>query len=217
MNPAGCDLHRHDFFGRLVDTQVQLTPGSVPTRSMLSNVPLSGAVHLQARGIHNHVPRPTARTDGQGRRQRTLSSTQSAVVWNWQIESQQLQERRNEALRRAKTEMEHRLQHQRTLDGRVGIDFRSAGTLGRVGVPPGGDGVLIEPKGQETPGDQRPIVVWPVAYSLPERVLIRRHSLCWHPRPLETSRHAEAIYATTRLSYSICRDRSDEMSISKAS
>ncbi len=84
------------------------------------------------------------------------------------------------------------------LDGRVGIDFWSAGTLGRVGVPPAGDGVLIEPKGQATPGDQRPIVVWPVAYSVPERVLIRRHSSCWHPGPSETSRHAEAIYATTR-------------------
>ncbi len=93
--------------------------------------------------------------------------------------------------------MKHRLQYQRTLNGCIGIDFRSAGTLVRISVPPGGGGVLIEPKGQATPGDQRPIVVWPVAYSVPEGVLIRRHSSCWHLSPSETSRRAEAIYATT--------------------
>ena len=37
----------------------------------------------------------------------------------------------------------------------------------RVSVAPGG-GVLIEPKGQATSGDQCPIVVWPVAYSVPK-------------------------------------------------
>ncbi len=127
--------------------------------SMLSDVPLTRAVHSQARRIHNHVPRSAGRANSQGRRQGTLSSTQSAVVWNWQIDSQQLQERRNEALRRPKAEMKHRLQYQRTLNRRVGVNLRSAGALGRVGVPPGGDGVLVEPRGQTPPGDQRPIVV----------------------------------------------------------
>ena len=98
VDSARCDLHRHDFFGRLVDTQVQLPPGSAPTMSRLSDVPFTRTVDSQAGGIHNHVPRPTARTDGQGPRQGTLSSTDSAVVWNWKIESEQLQERRNEAL-----------------------------------------------------------------------------------------------------------------------
>ena len=68
----------------------------------------------------------------------------------------------------------------------------------RFGVPPGTDGVLIEPKGQPTPGDQRLIVSWLVAHSVPEGVFIQRHSSCWHPGRSETSRHAEAIYATTR-------------------
>ena len=127
--------------------------------SMLSDVPFTRAVHSQARRIHNHVPRPTAWANSQERRQGTLSSTESAVVWNWQIESEQLQERRNEALRRPKAKLKHRLQYQRTLNGRVGVNLRSAGALGRVGVPPGGNGVLIKPKGQTPPGDQRPIVV----------------------------------------------------------
>ena len=67
----------------LFDTQVQLPPGSAPAISMLSNVPFTRTVDSQAGGIHNHVPRPTARTDGQQRRQGTLPSTDSAVVWNW--------------------------------------------------------------------------------------------------------------------------------------
>ena len=94
---------------------------------MLSDVPFTRTVDSQAGGIHNHVPRPAARTDGQGRRQGTLPSTDSAVVWNGKIESQQLQERRNEARRRPKAKLKHRLQHPCALDGRVGIDFRSAG------------------------------------------------------------------------------------------
>ena len=89
-----CNLHRHNLFRPLIDTQVQLTPGSAPTMSMLSDVPFTRAVHSQARRIHNHVPRPTAWANRQERRQGTLSSTESAVVWNWQIESEQLQERR---------------------------------------------------------------------------------------------------------------------------
>ena len=87
--------------------------------SMLSDVPFTRTVDSQTGGIHNHVTRPTARTDGQGRRQGTLSSTDSAVVWNWKIESQQLQEQRNKALRRPKAKLKHRLQHQCALDGRV--------------------------------------------------------------------------------------------------
>ena len=159
VDPARCNLHRHNLFRPLIDTQVQLTSGSAPTMSMLSDVPFTRAVHSQARRIHNHVPRPTAWANSQERRQGTLSSTESAVVWNWQIESEQLQERRNEALRRPKAKLKHRLQYQRTLNGRVGVNLRSAGALGRVGVPPSGNGVLIEPKGQTPPGDQRPIVV----------------------------------------------------------
>ncbi len=159
VDPARCNLHRHNLFLPLIDTQVQLTPGSAPAMSMLSDVPFTRALHSQARRIHNHVPRPTAWANSQERRQGTLSSTESAVVWNWQIESEQLQERRNEALRRPKAKMKHRLQYQRTLNGRVGVNLWSAGALGRVGVPPGGNGVLIEPKGQTPPGDQRPIVV----------------------------------------------------------
>ena len=102
---------------------------------MLSDVPFTRAVHSQARRIHNHVPRPTAWANSQERRQGTLSSTESAVVWNWQIESEQLQERRSEGLRRPKAKLKHRLQYQRTLNGRVGVNLRSAGALGRVGVP----------------------------------------------------------------------------------
>ena len=127
VDPARCNLHRHNLFRPLIDTQVQLTPGSAPTMSMLSDVPFTRAVHSQARRIHNHVPRPTAWANSQERRQGTLSSTESAVVWNWQIESEQLQERRNEALRRPKAKMKHRLQYQRTLNGRVGVNLRSAG------------------------------------------------------------------------------------------
>ena len=115
VDPARCNLHRHNLFRPLIDTQVQLTPGSVPTMSMLSDVPFTRAVHSQARRIHNHVPRPTVGANSQERRQGTLSSTESAVVWNWQIESEQLQERRNEALRRPKDKLKHRLQYQRTL------------------------------------------------------------------------------------------------------
>ena len=156
MNPAGCDLHRHNLFRHLIDPQVQLTPGSSPTTSVLSDVPFTRAVDSQAGGIHDNVPRSAARADAQRRHHGALPSTHSAVVRNQQIESEQLQERRNETLRRAWAEMEHRLQHQGTLDGRVGIDFRSAGTLGRVGVPPGGDGVLIEPKGSGDPWRSAP-------------------------------------------------------------
>ena len=156
VDPARCNLHRHHLFRPLIDTQVQLTPGSAPTMSMLSDVPFTRAVHSQARRIHNHVPRPTAWANSQERRQGTLSSTESAVVWNWQIESEQLQERRNEALRRPKAKLKHRLQYQRTLNGRVGVNLRSAGALGRVGVPPGGNGVLIEPKGQTPPWRSAP-------------------------------------------------------------
>ena len=105
VDPARCNLHRHHLFRPLIDTQVQLTPGSAPTMSMLSDVPFTRAVHSQARRIHNHVPRPTAWANSQERRQGTLSSTESAVVWNWQIESEQLQERRNEALRRPKANL----------------------------------------------------------------------------------------------------------------
>ena len=123
---------------------------------MLSDVPFTRAVHSQARRIHNHVPRPTAWANSQERRQATLSSTESAVVWNWQIESEQLQERRNEALRRPKAKLKHRLQYQRTLNGRVGVNLRSAGALGRVGVPPGGNGVLIEPKRSDVPWRSAP-------------------------------------------------------------
>ena len=105
VDPARCNLHRHNLFRPLIDTQVQLTPGSAPTMSMLSDVPFTRAVHSQDRRIHNHVPRPTAWANSQERRQGTLSSTESAVVWNWQIESEQLQERRNEALRRPKAKL----------------------------------------------------------------------------------------------------------------
>ena len=91
-------------------------------------------------------------------------------------------------LRRPKAKLKRRVQHPCALDGRAGTDSRSAGTLVRVSVAPSGDGVLIESKGQATSGDQRPIVVWPVAYSIPEGVFIRRHFLCWHFGPSETSR-----------------------------
>ncbi len=37
------------------------------------------------------------------------------------------------------------------------------------------------------PGDQRSIVVWPVAHSVTERVLLGLHSSCWHRGPWETS------------------------------
>ena len=57
VDPARCNLHRHHLFRPLIDTQVQLTPGSAPTMSMLSDVPFTRAVHSQARRIHNHVPR----------------------------------------------------------------------------------------------------------------------------------------------------------------
>ena len=160
VDPARCNLHRHNLFRPLIDTQVQLNARLCADhvdafgRAIHPSRTLSGPSHPQP-----HVPRPTAWANSQERRQGTLSSTESAVVWNWQIESEQLQERRNEALRRPKAKMKHRLQYQRTLNGRVGVPLRSAGALGRVGVPPGGNGVLIEPKGQTPPGDQRPIVV----------------------------------------------------------
>ena len=68
VDPARCNLHRHNLFRPLIDTQVQLTPGSAPTMSMLSDVPFTRAVHSQARRIHNHVPRPTAWANSQERR-----------------------------------------------------------------------------------------------------------------------------------------------------
>ena len=102
VDPARCDLHRHNLFRPLIDTQVQLTPGSAPTMSMLSDVPLSErfqidsyrAVHLQAGGVDHHVPRSAARVDVQRRHHGALPSTHSAVVRNRQIESEQLQKRR---------------------------------------------------------------------------------------------------------------------------
>ena len=89
MNPARCHLHRHDFFRRLVDTQVQLAPGSSPTTPMLSYVvPLTGTVHFQACGIHDDVSRSNTWTDRQRRHYRALSSAQRAVVRDRKIESQ---------------------------------------------------------------------------------------------------------------------------------
>ena len=47
-------------------TECALTqPGSAATLSMLSNVPLTGAVHFQACGIYDYVPRANPRTDRQ--------------------------------------------------------------------------------------------------------------------------------------------------------
>ena len=54
---ARCDLHRHNLFCRLIDTQMQLPPDSAPTMPMLSDVPLTRAVDSQARGVNNYVPR----------------------------------------------------------------------------------------------------------------------------------------------------------------
>jgi hypothetical protein len=130
---------------------------------MLSDVPLTGAVDFQARGSHDDVPRSEAMTDRQQRHHRGLPSAHSAAVRNRQIESQQLQERRNKALRRPQAEMKHRVQHQCALDGRIGIDFGRSSTSLRVSVPPGVDCFLVGPKGQPTSGDQRSIVGWPVA------------------------------------------------------
>ena len=168
--------------------------------SMLSDVPFTRTVDSQAGGIHNHVPRPTARTDGQGRRQGALSSTDSAVVWNWKIESQQLQERRNEALRRPKAKLKHRLQHQCALDGRVGIDFRSARTLVRVSVAPGGDGVLIEPKRSGYPWRSAPDCSLASCALDTGRCIHSASFLMLAPWPIgDKPPRIAAIYATTRL------------------
>ncbi len=164
---------------------MQLPPGSASTMSMLSDVPLTGAVHLQARGVNDHVPRSAARADAQRRHHGALPSTHSAVVRYRQIEAQQLQERRNETLCRSKAEMKHRLKNQRTLNGRVGVDLRCPSCCGAVFRQPS-TASSSNQKGQPTSGDQRSIVVWPVADSVPERELIQRHSSYWHPVRSET-------------------------------
>ncbi len=79
MHLARCDRLRHNLFCRLIDTQMQLPPGSAPTMPMLSDMPLTRSVVSQARAVDNHLPRSAGRANSQDRRQGTLSSTESAV------------------------------------------------------------------------------------------------------------------------------------------
>ena len=74
---------------------------------MLSDMPLTRSVDFQARAVDNRLPSSAGRANSQDRRQGTLSSTQSAVVRYRQIESEQLREPRNKALRPSQTEMKH--------------------------------------------------------------------------------------------------------------
>jgi len=99
------NYYGHDFFCRLVNTQMQLTPGSAPAGSMLLNVPLTGPVDLEPDRINHDVSGPFTSRKRYG--ERALPPAHGTVVGHRYIEIHELDQGAEETLRHTEAEMEY--------------------------------------------------------------------------------------------------------------
>jgi hypothetical protein len=77
---------------------MQLAPFSSSTAVMLANVPLTGTVHLEARGIDDDVTRSVPRTYEQRQIKRALAPAKRSVIGHREIECHELDQGSEEAL-----------------------------------------------------------------------------------------------------------------------
>ena len=103
---------------RLVNAQVQLSPGSTPRffDTVLAHVPLAGAEHLEPGRVDHDMSRLSCWCRLQSRFDAGLATTQGRVRRHWEIHVHQSDDGLEEALRRAQAEVEDRSDDQDTLD-----------------------------------------------------------------------------------------------------
>jgi hypothetical protein len=98
---AARQVDSHYFFGGLIDTQMQLSPGASPTFSpaVLADVPLISAKDLQTGGVNHYMPGLPRRMELWRQPEPGLATTYGRVSGHGEVDSHEANHRVEESLR----------------------------------------------------------------------------------------------------------------------
>src|SRR5215203_2914350 len=152
---------------------VELFPGPAPSRAMLLDQPLARPAELEARAVHqqmNGLGIPSSISPAVRPRPRRLQglgpAAQGGMVGNREIETQQANDRADQAFGLAQRQAEHGLEGQRRRDRQIRVVRLPARRGARLSLP-GRDRLLREPDRQAPALAQGSIIFGPVRHPAP--------------------------------------------------
>jgi hypothetical protein len=155
-----------DLARAFIGTEVQFSPGAALGVAMLADFPFAFTEDLHAGRIDDHMQRLVLAAARQGDLQGRTAAAQLAVIHDWQIQVEQLDDGTHQALGGAQRQMIDLFERRHAADRRIAVSARLAGFASFFGVAPDGQHVITDPEGQASALHEGCVILFPVAEAI---------------------------------------------------